>query len=66
MIVLFFTPLDQDSFSPSDTYPSLPAFRFSFIFTLIILSVAVLIIIFRKYRINYIVMLELDMSYRIR
>ncbi len=65
ILALFFTPLEGD-FTVADTYPSLPAFRFSFIFNLVLLSCAVVIYLYRQYRINYILIFGLDMSYRLR
>ncbi len=65
ILALFFTPLEGD-FSVADTYPSLPAFRFSFVFNLVLLSCAVLVYLFRLYRINYVLIFGLDMSDRLR
>ena len=66
MLLILFTPLKATRFEIEDMYPSLPAYRFSFITILTFLSCSVLISVFRRYRVNYVLIFELNLRARVR
>ncbi len=66
LFMILFTPVNGDQFEFAELYPSLPAFRFSLIIILVFLSCGVIISIYRRYRVNYVMIFNLDIHMRVR